>query len=72
MSSGWTSERKAKQAAAIQRWKPWAHSTGPKSSEGRAKVSRNGWKGGVRPAVRAEMRELRAELKELTCFEQFQ
>src|SRR3546814_10094629 len=60
MSHGWTPERRAKQAEAIHRWKPWQESTGPKSPEGKARVSRNGWKGGTRPMLR-ELARLRSE-----------
>ncbi len=45
-------------------------STGPKSPEGKAKVARNGWKGGKRPLLRSEMRQMRSMLKELNAFEQ--
>ena len=37
----WTPERKAKQAEAIRRWKPWERSTGPKSDEGKRVASQN-------------------------------
>lgn len=37
----WTPERKAKQAEAIRRWKPWEHSTGPKSDAGKRVASQN-------------------------------
>ena len=43
---GWTPERRKKQSEAIRRWKPWNKSTGPKSPEGKAAVSRNAWTGG--------------------------
>src|SRR3546814_9570194 len=59
MSHGWTPERRAKQAEAIHRWKPWQESTGPKSPEGKERVSRNGWKGGTRPMLRELARLLR-------------
>jgi hypothetical protein len=42
MATGWTLERRAKQAAAIRRWRPWEHSTGPKTPQGKAKSARNG------------------------------
>jgi hypothetical protein len=32
-----TSEHRARQSAAIQQWRPWEHSTGPKSEEGKAR-----------------------------------
>jgi hypothetical protein len=42
----------SRQAALIQRWKPWAHSTGPKTTAGKAKISRNAYKGGTRILLR--------------------
>lgn len=39
--SGWTEERRAKQREAIQRWKPWEKSTGPKTPEGKAQAALN-------------------------------
>ena len=72
MKRQWTLEQRVNLATNIHRWKPWTRSTGPKSPEGKATVARNGWKGGGRPAFRAEMRELRAELKALACFEHYQ
>lgn len=55
MANGWTPERRARQAALIQQWRPWEQSTGPASVEGKTRSSRNGWKGGIR----AQLRELR-------------
>jgi hypothetical protein len=40
-SNGWTPERRAHQAALIRAWKPWEKSTGPKTEEGKAIVSKN-------------------------------
>ena len=54
MATHWSSERRAKQAALIRTWKPWEQASGPKSPLGKAKASRNAWKGGFR----AELREL--------------
>ena len=54
MATAWTPERRARQAELIRQWQPWAKSTGPRSLEGRQRVSRNAWTGGQR----AEMREL--------------
>ncbi|MGH8608751.1 MAG: hypothetical protein ACREX9_15455 [Gammaproteobacteria bacterium] len=48
MANGWTSERRVRQAALIHRWKPWKRSTGPKTPEGKARVVRNAFKGGLR------------------------
>jgi hypothetical protein len=36
MSNGWTSERRARQAALILNWKPWEGSCGPKTERGKA------------------------------------
>ena len=60
MANGWTPERRARQAALIRNWKPWEHSTGPRSPEGKAKAARNADKGGTRQLLR----ELRAALRE--------
>ena len=37
-----------KQAEEIRRWMPWTLSTGPQTAEGKAKSSRNAWKGPMR------------------------
>jgi len=36
MKTGWSSERRARQAILIRTWKPWEQSTGPKSDVGKA------------------------------------
>lgn len=41
MANGWTDERRARQAALIHTWKPWTHSTGATTPEGKAVSSRN-------------------------------
>lgn len=48
MANGWTPERKEKQSQLIRGWKPWEHSTGARTIEGKAIVSRNAFKGGFR------------------------
>lgn len=48
----WTPEQRQRQREAIQRWKPWEQSTGPKTEEGKATVRRKGWKGGTRQLLR--------------------
>ena len=53
MANGWTPERRSRQAAAIRRWKPWERSSGPRTVEGKAIVSRNAFRGAVRPRLRA-------------------
>ena len=64
MNNGWTPQRKAKQAQAIQEWKPWQHATGPKTAQGKARVSRNAYKGGKRPALRQSIAVLRQYFKD--------
>ena len=51
-AKGWTPERRAKQAEAIRRWKPWEQSTGATTPEGKRISSQNAFKGGVRPRER--------------------
>lgn len=58
MSHGWTPERRARQAEAIRRWKPWESSTGPRTEAGKAVTRRNASKGGVRPLFRLMTRAL--------------
>jgi len=57
----WTAEQRQRQREAVQRWKPWEQSTGPKSPEGKARVSRNGWKGGTRQVLRELSQALREQ-----------
>jgi hypothetical protein len=62
MSSGWTMERRARQAALIRIWRPWEQSTGPRTAEGKARASRNADLGGQRQKVRALLGSLLAAL----------
>jgi hypothetical protein len=48
----WTTAQKAKQSALIHNWQPWQHSAGPRTSSGKAIVSRNAYRGGIRPFLR--------------------
>ena len=63
MANGWTPERRARQAQLIHTWRPWERSTGPRTTEGKARVARNGFKyqGG---RWRDQLRELRRLLRE--------
>ena len=69
MANGWTLERRARQAKAIRRWRPWRRSTGPRTAEGKAGSARNADRGGHRARwsalVTAWRRWLRS-LEELT------
>ena len=38
-NNGWSPERRQRQREAIQRWKPWEQSTGPRTPEGKAKAA---------------------------------
>ena len=58
MVSSWTPERRAQQAEAIRRWKPWEQSTGPRSEAGKARTSRNADKGGQWRMLRELSREV--------------
>jgi hypothetical protein len=58
-----TPEHRRLRAELIRNWKPWEKSTGPKTPEGKAKASRNGYKGGTRALLRELARVLRASIK---------
>ncbi len=64
MVNGWTLERRKRQAELIRQWAPWAKSTGPKSEEGKAAVSRNGWRGGHRQQLRELSKMVNAEVRQ--------
>ena len=57
----WSPERKAKQSQAIRQWQPWTKSTGAKTLQGKAVVSRNAFKGGHRPHLRQLAKDLAEE-----------
>ena len=59
MATRWTPEARQQQAQAIQAWKPWEHASGPRTIEGKAKASRNAYKGGNRALLRALAATLR-------------
>ena len=64
MASGWTTERRARQALLIRTWRPWEKSTGPRTDEGKARASRNAFKGGQWREVRELAKALSALLRE--------
>jgi hypothetical protein len=64
MPAPWTPERRQRQAAAIQKWRPWESSTGPKSAEGKAKTARNAYKGGGWRKSRDFIKAVNAVLRE--------
>lgn len=68
MVNGWTLERRQRQAELVKQWRPWDKSTGPKTLEGKERVSRNAWKGGHRQKLRELSKELNSELAEMRRF----
>jgi len=68
MADPWTPERRARQAELIRRWQPWTRSTGPRTAAGKAKASRNAWKGGHWQQIRELRRLLNAEIREARDF----
>jgi hypothetical protein len=64
MGKGWTPERRARQAEAIRRWRPWERSTGPRTAEGKAVAAANGAKAWPHSGARETLRELRRVLRE--------
>lgn len=63
MATTWTSERRAQQSARIRTWKPWTRATGPRTPEGKARASRNAWRGGTWKMLRELSRLVNAEVK---------
>ena len=61
----WTPEQRQQQAERIRDWRPWEHSTGPRTAEGKAAASRNGWKGGHREMLRELARAIGAQRQAL-------
>jgi len=55
-----TTEHRRLRAELIQRWKPWEQSTGPRTVEGKATSSRNGYKSGERDMLRTLAKLLRS------------
>jgi hypothetical protein len=49
----WTEQSRATQSTRIRQHKPWLKSTGPRTSSGKAITSRNAYKGGWEPKLRA-------------------
>ena len=65
MANGWTSERRARQAKLIQQWRPWEKSTGPKTQDGKEKISQNAFKGGTWKQFRDLAKALREQQRQL-------
>jgi hypothetical protein len=54
----WTLEERARQAALIKTWKPWDHSTGPNTPEGKEACKMNAEKHGMRGCRWQVLRQL--------------
>lgn len=64
-ANGWTTERREQQRAAIATWKPWERSTGPKTTQGKTRSSRNADRGGTREKLRSELQYFRDLIRDL-------
>lgn len=62
-ASGWTPERRARQAEAIRAWRPWEQSTGPRTEAGKAACARNAYKASVGQEIRKARREVNALMR---------
>ncbi|MBC7755406.1 MAG: hypothetical protein H7Z20_01960 [Bdellovibrio sp.] len=48
----WTAEQRKQQSQKIRQWQPWQHSSGARTIEIKARVSRNAYKEGTRQLLR--------------------
>ena len=60
----WTEERRQEQRERIQASKAWLKSTGPITANGKAKSSRNAFKGGVVSNINELVKQVNAMVKE--------
>lgn len=54
----WTEEQRKQQSLKIRQWQPWQHSTGAKTTEGKAISARNAFTGGLMKNIRSLSKEL--------------
>jgi len=64
MAKGWTDERRAAYSRMMKARKAWAHSTGPRTAEGKARASGNAKGTGCRQRLDAELAEVEALMRE--------
>ena len=70
-TKGWTDERRAKRARDCKASQPWAHSTGPKSDNGKSRSSQNATTHGMRSKVMIDLqRTLSQQLQFIRDLEQ--
>ena len=60
-----TPEHRHSRSGMIHQWRPWERSTGPRTPAGKARASRNGWKGGMRETLRQVGRVLQEQKHQL-------
>lgn len=64
-NNGWTPERKQRQREAIQKWRPWERSTGPRTDAGKERSAMNALVHGMNTAhERALTKRINAILRE--------
>jgi hypothetical protein len=69
MMRKWTREERDKQSELIRGWKPWARSTGPKTSQGKTASSKNALAHGAYSYLaKEEARQISGLLKECKKF----
>ena len=61
----WTIEQRKQQSLKIKQWKPWEHSTGAITDEGKAKTSSNAYKGGIRQQIK-EINKLLKDARQIS------
>lgn len=59
MGKEWSNERRAKQAERIREWRPWDRATGPRTDVGKARSSKNAFRGNTRALLRELAKLLR-------------
>ena len=64
MAKGWTDERRAAYSRMMKARKAWAHSTGPRTVEGKARASGNARGKGFRQRLDAELAPVEALMRE--------
>lgn len=60
----WTAEQRKQQSQKIGQWQPWQHSTGAKTAEGKARSSRNAYKGSLMQKIKLLSKQLNTVLRE--------
>ena len=63
-----TPEHRRLRAKLIRQWEPWKQSTGPKTTQGKARVAGNAYKGGQRQLFRELRQMLRDQSQSLVDF----